>query len=385
MRRGLASAALLAGLAWAPASRGESPPLAWRPTTESPRPAPKASEAERALYAICGAADGALAEVAARNVRAEQGGGHLMTSDELAFTLRAAGSPHVWPRAWSIAGQGLDDDEIARRVRGWIGGWRRLGTGRCGVARGTGPDGETMVAAVAVDALADMAPIPSTARVGQWLTLEGTMLVPTSAAKVVLLGPRGAPRAVVASLTGNRVRSSFAVDQPGAWLVQVLATVSTGPRPVLEALVHAGVTPPTRYVSSPAPGEDAGRGAKDDDDAMLRMVNAARASESLAPLRRDPELDRLALEHSEEMRKQKVVGHDVGSGDPAARLGAAGVSARITGENVASASTLEGAHRALWASPSHRGNLLLDQFSKVGVAVVRGPDGAVWVTELFTG
>ena len=46
---------------------------------------------------------------------------------------------------------------------------------------------------------------------------------------------------------------------------------------------------------------------------------------------------------------------------------------------------LEGAHRALWASPSHRGNLLLDQFTKVGIGVVRGPDGAVWVTELFTG
>jgi uncharacterized protein YkwD len=43
------------------------------------------------------------------------------------------------------------------------------------------------------------------------------------------------------------------------------------------------------------------------------------------------------------------------------------------------------AHRALWASPSHRGNLLLDQFTRVGVAVVRAPDGMVWVTEMFSG
>jgi uncharacterized protein YkwD len=154
---------------------------------------------------------------------------------------------------------------------------------------------------------------------------------------------------------------------------------------VLEAIVHAGTTPPPRYVSTPAPGEDAGQPAKTDDEAMTRMVNAARVAEGLAALRRDPELDKLALEHSTEMRKQRVVGHDIGDGDPSARVGAAGITARITGENVASASTLEGAHRALWASPSHRGNLLFADFTRVGIAVVRGADGAVWVTELFAG
>ncbi len=378
----IAVATLITGSAMA---RADGAPLEWQKTTESPRPPARVDEATRPLLSLCGAADTALTEVASANVRAQLAGGKIMASDELAFTLRAAGSPHVWPRAWSVAGQGLEDGDVERRVRAWIAGWKRLGAGRCGVARAVAPDGATVVAAVAVDALADLTAVPATARVGQWITLEGTMIVPATAAKVVLLGPRGAPRTVVASLTGDRVRASFAVDKPGAWLVQVLATVSTGPRPVLEALVHAGVAPPARYVPSPAPGEDAGRGAKADDEAMTRMVNAARAAEALEPLRRDPELDRLALEHSQEMLRQRVVGHDVGTGDPAARVGAAGVQARITGENVASASTLEGAHRALWASPSHRGNLLLDQFTKVGIAVVRGPDGAVWVTELFTG
>jgi uncharacterized protein YkwD len=118
---------------------------------------------------------------------------------------------------------------------------------------------------------------------------------------------------------------------------------------------------------------------------MLRMINAARASEALGALTRDPVLDKVAKAHSEEMLKARMVGHDVGTGDPSARLRAAGVSARVAGENVATASTLENAHRALWASPSHRGNMLLDQFTRVGVAVVRGPDGMVWVTEMFAG
>jgi uncharacterized protein YkwD len=85
------------------------------------------------------------------------------------------------------------------------------------------------------------------------------------------------------------------------------------------------------------------------------------------------------------MMKARLVGHDVGTGDLVVRLQAAGVSVRLAGENVATAGTLEHAHRALWASPSHRGNMLLDQFNHVGVAVLRGADGTVWVTEMFSG
>jgi len=363
---------------------GDPPPVAWRPATQSPRVA-SAAPRLASLVGACGASDGALAEVAARTATHQAGGGALLRADELAFQLRAAGDPHVWPRAWSIAGAGLDDEDVGRRVRAWVAPWHTLGKRRCGVARITGEAGKTVVAIVAVDALADISPLPTTARVGQWLTLDGTMLVPASGAKVVLLGPRGAPKTVPASLSGDRIHSSFSVDQPGGWIVQVLATVSTGPRPVLEAMVYAGAAPPGHFVPAPAPGESAARGAKDDDDAMLRMINAARASEQIGALKRDPVLDKIAHQHSEEMLKARLIGHDVGTGDPAARLRAAGVSAHVAGENVATASTLENAHRALWASPSHRGNMLLDQFTRVGVSVVRAADGMVWVTEMFSG
>jgi uncharacterized protein YkwD len=383
--RGIAGAlGIAAGLFGAGRVFGDPPPVVWKPSTQSPRPAtPDAQVA--AFVAACGASDGALAEVAARTAQRQAGGGALLHADELAFHLRAAGDPHVWPRAWSIAGAGLDPEDVGKRVRAWLAPWHTLGTRRCGVARAPGADGNAVIAVVAVDALADLSPLPTTARVGQWLTLDGTMLVPATGAKVVLLGPRGAPKTVPASLSGDRVHSAFAVDQPGGWMVQVLATVSTGPRPVLEATIWAGVPPLATFVSQPAPGEGAAQGAKDDDDGMLRMINAARASEALGALARDPVLDKVAKVHSEEMLKARMVGHDVGTGDPSARLRAAGVSARVAGENVATASTLENAHRALWASPSHRGNMLLDQFTRVGVAVVRGPDGMVWVTEMFAG
>ncbi len=384
-KRMAAGGAVLALALGAPtAAHGEPTPLVWKAATQSPHPAAVVAK-QAPLLALCGGSDAALTEVARRSAHLQLDGSALFGADELAYNLRASGDPHVWPRAWSIAGQALDEEDVARRVKAWIAPWNTLGTRRCGVSRVTGADGMTVIAAVAVDALADLAPLPTTARVGQWITLDGSMLVPTTEAKVVLLGPRGAPKTVIASLVGAKVHSTFSVDQPGPWMVQVLATVATGPRPVLEAMIFAGAAPPAQFVSTTAPGESAAKGAKDDDDAMLRMINAARAAEQLSPLTRDAALDRVARSHSKEMLRVRMVGHDVGGGDPAARIKAAGIKARVAGENVASAGSLENAHRALWASPSHRGNLLLDKFTRVGVAVVRAPDGMVWVTEMFSG
>lgn len=361
------------------------PALVWRASTESPRLAPPIEARDAKLQAICGYGDVALRAVAERSLLNQAAGGGLLTADDLTFTLRASGDPHVWPRAWSLTGSDLDEDDIARRMKAWTAGWTALGERRCAIARGEASDGSQVVTAVAFDALADMAKLPTTTRVGEWITLRGTMLIPASAVRVVLLGPRGAPKTVLASLSGDEIRSTFAVDQPGPWMVQVLATVAVGPRPVLEAMVFAGMTPPDRFHAAPAPGEEASKGASDDADALLRMVNAARAAEGIGSLTRDAALDKLASAHVDEMVKAKMVGHDVGGGDLRARIEASGVRTNIAGENLASAKTVQNAHRALWASPSHRDNLLRARFSRIGVAAQRAPDGTVWVTQVFAG
>lgn len=357
----------------------------WKPELASPKSTATTNPRESALLALCGPADAALMDVASIVAKRQLDGAHSLTADELAFALRSAGDPHVWPKAWSLSGENLDDDDVTSRFKTFMDSTRTIGKRRCGVARQQGVGDAAVATVITVDALADISPVPTTARVGQWINLEGVMLVPASGVQVVLLGPRAAPKTVPSSLSGGRIRSTFSVDQPGAWLVQVLATVSTGPRPVLEATIFAGQKPPTEFVRAPVPGEEAGQGVKDPADAMLRMINAARVAEGRRPLTRDPALDAVARAHSEEMKKARLVGHDVGGGDPRARLEAAGISSAVAGENVASASSLENAHRALWASPSHRGNLLLERFTRVGVAVVQSSDGALWVTEMFAG
>ena len=62
---------------------------------------------------------------------------------------------------------------------------------------------------------------------------------------------------------------------------------------------------------------------------------------------------------------------------------AAELEVDLVGENVARASTVAAAHRALWSSPSHRENLLSDRFSALGVGVARGAGGSLFVAELF--
>ena len=145
--------------------------------------------------------------------------------------------------------------------------------------------------------------------------------------------------------------------------------------------MHVGVSPPATYRASEAPGDRAGEDAPDALAAIERMINSARASEGLGALRRDRELDGLAEAHAAAMAKARLLGHDTGEGDPAVR--AAGIGVRIVAENVAHAASLPRAHRALWASPSHRDNILFERFDAVGVGVVRDTDGSFWVCELF--
>jgi uncharacterized protein YkwD len=85
------------------------------------------------------------------------------------------------------------------------------------------------------------------------------------------------------------------------------------------------------------------------------------------------------------MAAAHVLAHDAGDGAPIERLRSAGIEPREAGENVAHAATVALAHRALWASPSHRANMLRRDFDRVGVAVARDERGEAWIVETFAG
>lgn len=391
-RAALVGAACAASIGLGDARAADAPPdpgFTWATETTAPRPAvtTPAGSLDAELLARCGAADEGLQSAARRLAQRKAAGQPTPDVDGIVFAMRTAGQPHVWPRAWIVSAERFEREATKRTMESW----RRslgepVGERRCGVATARavvdGREVGQVIVALAVDALADMAPLPIRARTGQWLELDARLKVGASTAKVVLVGPGGAPRTVPTSFQEGRVRARFALDRPGPFTVQVLADVATGPRPVLEAQVFADVEPPRAMPSVSAPGEDAGDG-KAGADALVEMVQAVRRERNLPALTRDPRLDRLALAHARRMKEERMVGHDVGDGDPGQRVQAAGLSAKEAGENVAHAESIRLAHRSLWQSPSHRANLERPGFTHVGAAVVEDPDGTVWVCEIF--
>jgi uncharacterized protein YkwD len=318
--------------------------------------------------------------VAARKVR----GLSVPELDELALIQRAAGEPHPWARAWVVVGDALAQDATMAKLDAWLGpthGAER----RCAVASATSMAGARALAVVTVDTFADLAALPTHARAGQWLLVEARLRAPAIGGEVLVLGPSGAPRSVPTWSDGGTVRARFAPESRGEFTVQVLADVGSGSRPVLEATVFADVEPPTRTTSRIAPGEELGSARETDDEFLAQMINEARTSAGLSPLGRNRRLDAVAHHHAALMARQSELAHELGEGDPRERLQAAGGEARYTGENVAHASTVRLAHRSIWASPSHRANLLRREYDHFGVAVVHDERGDAWVVELFTG
>jgi hypothetical protein len=368
--------------------------IAWARETASPRwaaPGPLQPPA-------CSRYEAALT-VAARAIAERRAEGSLPWEiSEIVARLRAEGSPLVWPRVWSLEGAPLDPGRIEAGLAEWLADSPSLGQRRCGIAQTRSADGREVVVAVSVDALADLDPLPVRSRLGQWLRLRARLLAPARSAEIVLLGPRGAPRSIPTELRPGEARAVFSLDQMGLWRIQLLLDTDAGPRPALEAWAFVDAEPSLDATGEPAPGESLERSARGAaSDTLLDMLNAARRSEQRRPLRRDARLDELARAHAEAMRRSRRTAHDVGDGSPAQRVEQAGFDALRIGENVAHARSLGRAHRALWESPAHRGNLLDPGFAAVGLGVVvvsesdAKSDGerenaeaaGVWVCELF--
>ncbi len=372
-------AAILVATTWTVSTPAKT--RTWAPHTASADSLRSVAPGEAPLYALCGKPDSGLARVASTLVARQLAGDPPMESAALREAMRETGLPYMWPRVWMLA-EASDKTDITTRLKEWSGTKRVEGARRCGIARGHDPQKGKVIVAVQVDVLSDLAAIPTQVRRGRWLQLDAQMRVAASNAKVVLLPPRGYPRSVLTSLSPRgRVRSRFAVDQAGRWLVQVVATTKSGPTPVIEAPVFVEVKPrPAEQQTLSAPAARATA-----DQAVLAWLNNARARQALRPLKRDEALDRLAKAHTKQMIRKGQVAHQLGQGDAAQRVQRAGLSFVSIGENVARAATPQRAHLALHGSPAHRATMLMADFERIGLAALRGPAGKLWVTQIFAG
>jgi uncharacterized protein YkwD len=365
------------------AATPSGPLLPWEKETFSPRPGSSPDPLLEGAELACGEGDVSLHEAAewlATHFSEHQGPSSI---DFANFQLRRRGSPYVMPRLWAAQMTKLDAAAIESAVKEWAQQRPALGQYRCGVAAAQLEGGDYGVIVLQADVLVDLLPVPTKVETGTWLKLEARLLSSASEASVLLLPPDGLPRHLRTQLEGSTLKARFPIETAGTWLIQLMATVSGGPRPVAQMLVTAGIDPPQAPDERKVPGEGGIDNKASADDALFAAINEARADQGLPELKRNRRLDAVARAHSETMMSLGRISHDTGQGNPAFRVEEAGIHPKATGENVALAGSVVRLHRALWASPSHRENMLLRRWNEVGVAVLVGEDDLLYATQLY--
>lgn len=117
---------------------------------------------------------------------------------------------------------------------------------------------------------------------------------------------------------------------------------------------------------------------------MLQYVNAARASEGLAPLTLNAGLSNGAYLKSKDMAANNYFSHTSPTyGSPFEMMQSLGITYRAAGENIAKHTSVKGAHDAFMNSSGHRANIMGSQYHKVGFGFVQ--EGSyLYVTQWFT-
>jgi uncharacterized protein YkwD len=129
---------------------------------------------------------------------------------------------------------------------------------------------------------------------------------------------------------------------------------------------------------------------------MWEMINADRTAPSTMeetkgqarPLEWDDKLAEVARQHSEDMAQNEFFSHTGSDGSsPALRTSKAGIQWRRTGENIAKVQDVPQAERLFMDEPkfqqNHRANILKPEYTRVGVGIARGRDGALYITQEF--
>lgn len=248
----------------------------------------------------------------------------------------------------------------------------------------------------------ELAELPMRVPVGsqQPVVVRGRVLSPFRKPWIVVTLPSGEtqrlPDMKAAARSDQSVLGEIRCSEPGTLQIEVLAEGGSGPTVVANQPVQC--EGPAR-AGAMQPGEK--RAVLDGLDApwkslpevearLLAALNAERVAAGRSPLIADERLQRAARAHSEEMRRDRYVGHvSPKTGSPADRAKRVGIpNSRIT-ENLAQATTPRQLHDGLLGSPGHRANVLDREVDHVGIGCALGtpltPDQPplLLVTQLF--
>lgn len=125
------------------------------------------------------------------------------------------------------------------------------------------------------------------------------------------------------------------------------------------------------------PSSPAAATSTSDEGTLLSLTNAERANRGIGRLSSISDLASLAERHSRDMAARHAIYHNDSLPSQA------GGNWRKLGENVGRGSSVRQVHNAFMGSSSHRVHILDSRYNQVGMGVVHGSDGYVYVTEVF--
>ena len=158
-------------------------------------------------------------------------------------------------------------------------------------------------------------------------------------------------------MTGARIGGSLLRMAAALALLGVSGCATEAPAPTGE---------PTFY-------RNLAQGGQLDPAAAQSMISGYRGNNGLGALTIDPDLMKLAEQHSRTMAARDKVDHDVGKASKQRNRG--GRSAKVAVENVSAGyHTLAEAFSGWRDSPPHRANMLNRNVTRMGIAAVYSPN-----------
>ena len=111
------------------------------------------------------------------------------------------------------------------------------------------------------------------------------------------------------------------------------------------------------------------------------MVNNERRKKKVHPLTRKHELDATARWHAENMASANRL-HHAAPEDLQSKIGR---PCRVVGKNVAKGENVRAIHNKMMSSPSDVRNMCDSRYVQFGMATARGPDGELFLCQVFIG
>jgi len=145
-------------------------------------------------------------------------------------------------------------------------------------------------------------------------------------------------------------------------------------------------TPSKPAAPLPTPQTTPSTGASQEEQALMNLVNKARADAGAGALQFDTNLMKVARLKAKDMVDNNYFSHQSPTyGSPFDMMRQFGVEFKTAGENIAGNQTVSGAFNAWMNSPGHKANILNDKFNYAGFGIVSSSTYGKILVQQFVG